>query len=130
MKRLLFLGLLACGASTPAPESTAGITETSSTVRHESFKIVPLKVTSTRTIELKADGSVLVDGKPSLSLRGNEVVPGYRLDGEELIGDNGVRIAVAADGTISSSKEGVIGKAENGASAKRTVLILVALFLR
>lgn len=124
------------------------------------IKVVAMKLTSAKksktdkAVELKADGTVTVDGKPAAkvkgdqvdsiegtsmltvgvdgSLVGNGVKPGFKFEGDELASDSGIKLTVGDDGAITATKDGkseVIGKAEGGASAKRAALIATVLWM-
>ncbi len=119
------------------------------------IKLAPAKKTpKDKAVELQADGTITVDGKPAAkvkgdqvdsiegtsmvtigvdgSLVGNGVKPGSKFEGDDLVMDNGAKLSVAEDGSITSSKDGkteTVGKAEGGAAAKRTALVLAALYL-
>jgi len=108
---------------------------------------------SDKPIELKADGTVIVDGKTvgkfagdevkdasgstlvtiglDGSLVGNGVKNGMKFQGDEIVAENGNKLAIAEDGTLNATREGkteAFGKVEGG-TAKRATLILVALFI-
>jgi hypothetical protein len=127
------------------------------------LKLSAMKVTTTRPakdknspkpVELKADGSILVDGKPAAKVKGdqvdstegtsmvtigvsgglvgNGVKSGFRFEGDDLVTDDGLKVTVGEDGTISATKDGKtesFAKAEGGAGAKRTALVLAALWM-
>ena len=107
-----------------------------------------------KPIELKADGTILYDGKAVAkiagdqvqdttgntlltvgvdgSLVGNGVKGGMKFQGDELTADNGAKVAIADDGTISGTKDGkteTLGTVEGGKSAKRAALVVVAVWL-
>lgn len=125
------------------------------------IKLAAMKLTSAKKgkkadkpIELKADGTVLIDGKPAAkvkgdqvdsiggtsmltvgvdgSLVGNGVKPGFKFEGDELTTESGLKLAVGDEGAITVTKDGkseVIGKAEGGAAAKRAALIATVLWM-
>src|SRR5262249_36213108 len=69
-----------------------------------------------------------VDG----SLVGNGVKPGYKFEGDDLSGENGLKLTVGDDGTITATKDGKseeVGKAEGGSSAKRAALVCAVLWM-
>jgi hypothetical protein len=134
-------------SATRAPEPAGGM-----------IKIAAITLTAakgaSKPVVLEEDGTIKIDGKPGAkvngdevgsirgtsmvtvgldgSLVGNAVKPGYKLDGDDLVGEGGLRVSVGDDGTLTASKDGkheVFGKAEGGASSKRTALILAALYL-
>lgn len=107
-----------------------------------------------KSIELKEDGTVLVDGKEAAAIKGdqvdstggtsmltvgvdgslvgNGVSPGLKFDGDEVVTENGTRLRVEADGTITATTDGKtepIGKAENGAASPRAALIVAVLWM-
>lgn len=118
------------------------------------MKLTAVKPTKTdKPVELKADGTVTIDGKPTAkikgdqvdstggtsmvtvgvdgSLVGNGVKPGFKFEGDDLVGD-GVKLSVGDDGTITSTKDGKsepVVKVEGGAAAKRAALIVAVLYL-
>lgn len=124
------------------------------------IKIVAMKLTSAKkgkgdkAVELKEDGTVLVDGKPAATIKGdqvdstggtsmltvgvdgslvgNGVKPGFKLEGDEIVGESGVKLTVGDDGTITATKDGKsepIAKAENGAASKRAALVAAVLWM-
>ncbi len=102
--------------------------------------------------ELQADGSIVVKGKTVAKINNNEVddpagkalfsvgtdgsLSGDGLEkkasfsGDDLTGDEGVKISIADDGTVSftgpKGKTKKIGKIDNVGSAKRAAAIVVA----
>ncbi len=137
-------------AAKPAGGPAGGV------IKVAAMKLTPAKKgKNDKTIELKDDGSVNIDGKPAAkikgdtvdstggtsmvtvgidgSLVGNGVKPGYKFEGDDLVHENGSKLSVGEDGTITqSSKDGksdAIGKAEGGGSAKRAALIAAVLWM-
>lgn len=107
-----------------------------------------------KSLELKGDGTVLIDGKPAATIKGDEVdsaggtsmltvgvdgslvgngvKPGMKFDGDDLVTDTGVRLSVGDDGTITASKNDkaeVLGTAENGAASRRAALVVAVLWM-
>jgi hypothetical protein len=107
-----------------------------------------------KAIELKADGTVLYDGKAVAkiagdqvqdttgntlvtvgvdgSLVGNGVKAGMKFQGEDLVTEGGNKLSIADDGTLNATKDGkteAIGKVEGGTTAKRAALIVVAVWM-
>jgi hypothetical protein len=107
-----------------------------------------------KPIELKADGTVLYDGKAVAkiagdqvqdttgntlvtvgvdgSLVGNGVKAGMKFQGDDLVAEGGNKLSIADDGTLSATKDGkteAIGKIEGGTTAKRAALIVVAVWM-
>lgn len=172
------------GKGPTSPESNAGITETSAkedmppppneahaeaaaaptvegpgaaggVIKLAAMKLTPAKKgKGDKPIELKEDGTILVDGKPAArvkgdqvdssggtsmvtvgvdgSLVGNGVKPGYKFEGDELTGESGLKLTVGDDGSVTASKDGksaVIATVENGAASKRAALILTVLYV-
>lgn len=172
------------GKGPTSPESNAGITETSAKedmppppseanaeaaaapavegpgaaggmIKPAAMKLTPAKKgKNDKPVELKEDGTILIDGKPAArvkgdqvdssrgtsmvtvgvdgSLVGNGVKPGYKFEGDELTGENGLKLTVGDDGSITASKDGkseVIATVENGAASKRAALILTVLYV-
>jgi hypothetical protein len=165
------------GAS--SPESNAGITETSAkadvppaskaapasavpsstidgaTIKFGAMKLAPAKPGKTdRSLEIKADGTIVLDGKPVAKFKGDRVdsiegapmatmsgtgvlagsgvKPGLKFEGDDLVGDDGMKLSIGDDGTITASRAGkseTIGKAEGGSSAKRAALIAAVLWM-
>lgn len=120
------------------------------------MKLTPVKKNKTdKPVEVKDDGSVLIDGKPAAkikgdqvdssggtsmltigvdgSLVGNGVKAGYKFEGDELVHESGLKLAVGDDGTITATKDGKsepIVKTEGGApTAKRAALVAAVLWL-
>jgi hypothetical protein len=145
----------AAPASTPAPTEThtggggGGM-----------LTITPMKVTAAKPgkndkpVVLKADGSVVVGGKTVAKIKGdqvdsaegtsmvtvgvtgalvgNGVKAGLKFDGDDVTGEDGSRLSVGDDGTITATKDGkadAVGKVEGAAAAKRTALVLAVLWL-
>jgi hypothetical protein len=118
------------------------------------LKFAPIKKgKNDKTVELKEDGTVNVDGKPAAkikgdqvdstggtsmvtigvdgSLVGNAVKPGFKFEGDDLVGES-VKLTVADDGTISATsgdKTEPLVKVEGGGAAKRAALIVAVLYL-
>ncbi len=120
------------------------------------MKLTPVKKGKTdKPVEVKEDGSVLIDGKPAAkikgdqvdssggtsmltigvdgSLVGNGVKAGYKFEGDELVHESGMKLTVGDDGTITATKDGkseAIVKTEGGAAtAKRAALVATVLWL-
>jgi len=120
------------------------------------MKLTPVKKNKTdKAVEVKDDGSVLIDGKPAAkikgdqvdssggtsmltigvdgSLVGNGVKAGYKFEGDELVHESGLKLSVADDGTITATKDGKsepVVKTEGGApTAKRAALVAAVLWL-
>lgn len=126
-------------------------------IKVAAMKVAPIKKGKTdKDIELKADGTLNIDGKPAAkfkgdqvdstggtsmvtigvdgSLVGNGVKNGLKFEGDDLVNsDTGTKLSVADDGTINATtKDGkteAVAKAEGGGSAKRAALIILALYL-
>lgn len=187
---VLSLAATACGGGSKpaeAPESNAGITETSAkedmppppanesdapaapatdtaaknagpaggVIKLAAMKLTPVKKGSKdKPVELKADGSVTIDGKPAATIKGdsvdssggtsmltvgidgslvgNGVQPGYKFEGDELVNENGTKLSVDDEGTISVTKDGKsepLVKAEGGAASKRAALVATVLWM-
>jgi len=186
---VLSLAATACGGGAKpadAPESNAGITETSAkedmppppsnesdapaapaadtaanagpaggVIKLAAMKLTPIKKGSKdKPVELKADGSVTIDGKPAATIKGdsvdssggtsmltvgidgslvgNGVQPGYKFEGDELVNENGTKLSVDDEGTVSMTKDGKsepIVKAEGGAASKRAALVATVLWM-
>jgi hypothetical protein len=124
-------------------------------IKLAAMKITPAKKgKDDKPVELKMDGSVIIDGKPAAKIKGDEVdsaggtsmltvgvdgslvgngvKPGYKFEGDELSGEGGVKLSVGDDGTITLTKDGKsepVAKAEGGADAKRAALIATVLWV-
>jgi len=125
-------------------------------IKVAAMKLAPVKKgKNDKAIELKADGTVTVDGKPAAkfkgdqvdstegtsmvtigvdgSLVGNGVKSGLKFEGDDLTTADGNKLSVADDGTINvTTKDGktdAVAKAEGGGGAKRAALIMLALYL-
>ncbi|MBX3207533.1 MAG: hypothetical protein KF764_20965 [Labilithrix sp.] len=144
------------GDAPAAPAAEEGAGAAGGVIKLAAMKIAPVKKGSKdKAIELKDDGSVSIDGKPAATIKGdsvdssggtsmltvgvdgslvgNGVKPGYKFEGDELVAENGARLAVGDDGTISVTRDGKsepLAKAEGGAAtAKRAALIAVVLWM-
>jgi hypothetical protein len=124
------------------------------------LKLAPLKVTALKSgakdkpVELKADGTVIVDGKAVAKIKGDEVdslegtsmvtvgvtgalvgngvKAGLKFDGDDVVGEDGLRLTIGDDGTVTGSKDGKsepLFKAEGGGSAKRAALVVALLWM-
>jgi len=139
----------------PADVKAAGPGPAGGVIKVAAMKFAPAKKgKNDKAVELKDDGTVTVDGKPAAkikgdqvdstggtsmltvgidgSLVGNGVKPGFKFEGDDLAGENGVKLSVGDDGTITSTKDGKsepIAKVEGGAAAKRAALIVTVLYL-
>ncbi|MBX3261191.1 MAG: hypothetical protein KIS78_32295 [Labilithrix sp.] len=140
--------------ATPAAEGEAA-GAAGGVIKLAAMKIVPVKKGGKdKPIELKEDGTVSIDGKPAATIKGdsvdssggtsmvtvgvdgslvgNGVSPGYKFEGDELVHENGTKLSVDDEGTISLTKDGKtepFAKAEGGASAKRAALIAAVLWM-
>lgn len=140
---------VAAGAPTPG-EASAGAA--GGVIKLAAMKVTPAKKGS--SVELKDDGSVIVDGKPAAkikgdqvdstggtsmltvgvdgSLVGNGVKPGFKFEGDDVVTESGAKLSIGEDGAITATKDGkseAIGKADGGAKAKRAALVLAVLYL-
>jgi hypothetical protein len=139
----------------PAADTTSGPGAAGGMIKLVAMKLTPAKKgKNDKPIELKEDGTVLIDGKPAAkikgdqvdstggtsmltvgvdgSLVGNGVQPGFKFDGDDLVTENGVKLSVGDDGTITASKDGkseAFAKAEGGAASKRAALIVAVLWM-
>jgi hypothetical protein len=121
------------------------------------IKLAAMKVTPAKkgkAVELKEDGTVVIDGKPAAkikgdsvdstggtsmltvgvdgSLVGNGVKAGFKFEGDDVVNDKGMKLSVGDDGAVTASKDSkteTIAKAEGGAASKRAALILTVLWL-
>lgn len=120
------------------------------------MKLAALRLTRGKTepVELKADGSIFVDGKWTAKIAGDHVEaangtslltvaangrlvggrvePGFLFVGDELYTDAGAKLSVRADGAVVVAKDrGIetIAKVEGGIAAKRAALVLAVLWL-
>lgn len=109
---------------------------------------------SDKSLEVKADGTVLVGGKKVAKISGDEVTsdagtsmatvgvdgslvgngvkPGLKFEGDDLVDDKGVKLSVAEDGTVNVTKDGkteALGAFKNVGKAKRAALLVTALWL-
>ena len=144
------------GPAAPAAETAENAGAAGGRMKRAAMKLSPVKKGKTdKPVEVKDDGSVLIDGKPAAkikgdqvdstggtsmltigvdgSLVGNGVKAGYKFEGDELVHESGLKLAVADDGTITASKDGKsepVAKTEGGAaSAKRAALVAAVLWL-
>lgn len=134
--------------TTPAPDAPAG-----GAIKIAAFKLVPSKKNA-KSVEIKADGSIVSDGKTVATIKGDQVnepsgmtmvtvgidgslvganvKPGWKFSGDELDNEDGSKLSVGDDGTITSTnkdgKSETIGKVEGDTSAKRAALISVLLW--
>ena len=120
------------------------------------MKLTPVKKGKTdKAVEVKDDGSVLIDGKPAATIKGdqvdstggtsmltigvdgslvgNGVQPGYKFEGDDLVHESGMKLSVGDDGTITATKDGKsepVVKTEGGAAtAKRAALVAAVLWM-
>lgn len=124
-------------------------------IKLAAMKIAPLKKGKDKPVELKADGSVAIDGKPAATIKGdsvdssggtsmltvgvdgslvgNGVNPGYKFDGDDLVHESGLKLSVGDDGKINVTRDGkteAIATVEgDAASAKRAALIATVLWM-
>ena len=140
----------------PAEAKTEGPGAAGGMMKLSAMKLTPVKKSKTdKPVEVKEDGSVLVDGKPAAkikgdqvdstggtsmltigvdgSLVGNGVKPGYKFEGDDLVHESGMKLSVGDDGTITATKDGkseALVKTEGGAaSAKRAALVATVLWM-
>lgn len=142
-------------APTTTPATTTASGSVGGAIKVAAMKFTPAKKGKTaRSIELKDDGTVNVDGKAAAkiagdsvdstrgtsmltvgldgSLVGNAVNPGMKFDGDAVVHENGMKLTVDDDGTITASKAGkteAIGKAEGAAASKRAALVVAVLYM-
>jgi hypothetical protein len=144
--------------TTPAPSASAPPADTTPAPppAPPPITVSALKFTASApgfvSAELQADGSIVVKGKTVAKINNNEVddptgkalftvgadgsLAGDGLEkkasfsGDDLTGDEGVKISIADDGTVSftgpKGKTKKIGKIDNVGSAKRAAAIVVA----
>jgi hypothetical protein len=119
------------------------------------MKVTPLRAgAKDRPAELQADGTVVIDGKPVAKIKGDQVDSvegvsmvtigvtgglvgmgvraGLKFEGDDVVGDDGLRLTVADDGTITASKDGKtepLYRAEGGGASKRTALVVALLWM-
>lgn len=124
-------------------------------IKLAAMKLTPIKKGSKdKPVELKEDGTVTIDGKPAATIKGdsvdsssgtsmltvgvdgslvgNGVQPGYKFEGDELVNENGSKLTVDDEGTVSMTKDGKrepIVKAEGGAASKRAALVATVLWM-
>lgn len=140
----------------PTETKTEGPGAAGGMMKLAAMKLTPVKKGKTdKAVEVKDDGSVMIDGKPAAkikgdqvdssggtsmltigvdgSLVGNGVKPGYKFEGDELVHESGMKLSVGDDGTITASKDGKsepVAKAEGGAAtAKRAALVAAVLWM-
>jgi hypothetical protein len=118
------------------------------------MKFVPAKKgKKDLALEVKGDGSVMVDGKLVAKIAGDEVKSdagttmvtvgvdgslvgngidaGYKFEGDELVTSSGAKFSVGDDGTVTMTKDGkpeTLGSFGTG-KAKRASLVVMALWL-
>jgi hypothetical protein len=144
-------------ASEPATEDKPGADAQSGIIKVAAMKLVPAKKgKDDKAVELKADGTITVDGKPFAkvagdqvdaldgggtlvtvgidgSLVGQAVKPGFKFDGDDLVTDTGAKLSIGDDGTLTSTKDDkaeTLGKLEGGEQAKRAALIVAVLTMK
>lgn len=124
-------------------------------IKLATFKLAPIKKgKNDPVIEVKEDGTVSVDGKNVATIKGDQVdsaggtsmltigvdgslvgngiKPGYKFEGDELVHENGVKLSVDDEGTVSATKDGKtepLAKAEGGGAVKRAAIIATVLWL-
>jgi hypothetical protein len=152
----------------PPPPAKTGDGATATDVKPEGqgaaggmLKIAAMKVTTTKTakgapkpVEVKADGTIVVDGKAAAKIKGdqvdstegtsmvtigvsgglvgNGVKSGFKFEGDDLVSDDGLKVTVGEDGAITATKDGkseTFAKAEGGAAARRTALVVAVLWM-
>ena len=138
------------------PEAAANATQ-SGVIQIAAMKLVPAKkAKDDKPVELKADGTIVVDGKPFAkvagdqvdaldgggtlvtvgvdgSLVGQAVKPGFKFDGDDLVTDTGAKLSIGDDGTITMAKDDkaeTLGRLEGGEKAKRAALIVIVLTMK
>ena len=143
-------------AAAPAEATTEGPGAAGGMMKLAAMKLTPVKKGKTdKPVEVKDDGSVLIDGKPAAkikgdqvdssggtsmltigvdgSLVGNGVKAGYKFEGDELVHESGLKLTVGDDGTITATKDGKsepVVKTEGGAAtAKRAALVAAVLWM-
>jgi hypothetical protein len=143
-------------ATTDAPADSAAATPTKTETL--AIKIAPMKLTPAKkgkTVEVKKDGTITADGKPVAkiagdqidaldgsgtlvtvsmdgSLVGQSVRPGMKLEGDDLVSDQGIKVSLGEDGNVTSTKDGkseTLAKAEGAADAKRTAVLVTTLLV-
>lgn len=108
-----------------------------------------------KALEVKQDGTVMLDGKTTAKIAGDEmkdatggtlvtigvdgslvgsgVKPGLKFQGDELTAESGAKVSVGEDGTVTlakaDGKSEALGKFEGGAAAKRAALLVTAMWL-
>lgn len=137
-------------------ETTEGPGAAGGMMKLSAMKLTPVKKSKTdKPIEVKDDGSVLIDGKPAATIKGdqvdssggtsmltigvdgslvgNGVKAGYKFEGDDLVHESGMKLSVAEDGTITASKDGKsepVAMTEGGAAtAKRAALVAAVLWM-
>ncbi len=120
------------------------------------MKFTPAKKgKSDKALEVKQDGTVMLDGKTTAKIAGDEmkdatgstlvtigvdgslvgsgVKPGLKFQGDELTAESGAKVSVGDDGTVTlakaDGKSEALGKFEGGAAAKRAALLVTAMWL-
>lgn len=145
--------------SETAPAADAPKTNETETL---AIKVVPMKVVpakpgkNDKPVAVEADGTITVgdkkvakisgdqvdalDGSGTLvtvsmdgSLIGQGVKPGFKFVGDELVGENGTKLAIGDDGAINATnKDGkteTLGKIEGGEKAKRAAALVTLLMV-
>lgn len=108
-----------------------------------------------KKLEVKADGSVVADGKAAGkiagdhiedssgkalvtlgtdgSLSGDNLKPGAKVSGDEVVADDGSKVSVGDDGTVTvqdgAGKPQQVGKFDNVGSAKKTAALVVVAWM-
>lgn len=144
--------------SEAAPADKPQATEAQSlAIKVAPMKLVPAKpAKNDKPVELKADGTITVGGKTVAKISGDQVdavdgsgtlvtvsmdgslvgqgiKPGFKFVGDELVGENGSKLAIGEDGSINATtkdgKQEVLGKLEGGEKAKRAAALVTLLMV-
>jgi hypothetical protein len=141
--------------------TTAEATPAQATPTTESLaiKVVPMKLTPAKkgkTVEVKKDGTITADGKAVAKISGDQidaldgsgtlvtvsmdgtlvgqaVRPGLKLEGDDLVIDQAVKVSFGDDGAVTSTtkdgKSETLAKVEGGADAKRTAVLITTVLV-
>ena len=119
------------------------------------MKFVPAKAAKgAKPLEVKADGTVTVDGKTVAKIAGDELQdesgvtmvtvgvdgslvgsalkPGFKFEGDELTAEGGAKLAVDDEGTVTMTRDGkseTLGKFDGVGKAKRAALLVAVVML-
>lgn len=141
----------------PSEQPKAAADAQTLSIKFAPMKLVPAKPgKNDKPVELKADGAITVGGKTIAKISGDQVdaadgsgtlvtvgmdgslvgqgiKPGFKFVGDELQGENGMKLSIGDDGSINATnkdgKQEVLGKMEGGEKAKRAAALVTVLMM-